>query len=429
MSVRPLLVVVLLSYGARAFAASVTDVPDAADGDDPFDAHLSVGFDYTWQRALITRENTQLSERDPSNTPRTVDVRELDYQRHSFRLRPRIDVGVFHDLAVFFEWPIVLYDQQSTRFHSGTSAANSTITRDMESAPSLDGWPQTGGSGGDFPDDNGSAVYGFPAQSYNGWKMNRGDGSFESVRAGFDYPILGVRWSPLNNERDPSKPTITLQADYNLGFIPLPVSDPTNDRHTPSDPGPVARGLHEFHFHVGMSKRWLLLDPYFLVDYWLPFRATDGYPGLNPRQRGGFTLGLEVIAFENPKIAQRLTINVASWAQLHSEGRDYSEVSDLLGEVTYTGQFMRVGGNLGAHFKVFEYAYLELVGSGFYDTEHFVTAESIGQDRNDNEAVDIDPAAKERNQYFNPVLDTPGRRLKVGENLRLQLLAQVALTF
>ena len=409
------------------YAAGATDVPDAADGDDPIDALLSVRFDYTWQKALITRENTQ----PIGDVARTVDARELDYQRNSFRLRPRVEVGLFHDLSTFFEWPIVLHDEQSTRYAEGTNAQNSSIARDMASAPTIQGWGQTQGSGGDFASEDGTA-YGFPASAYNAWKMNPEDGVFQSIRAGFDYPTLGLRWSPTNNERDASKPTITLQADYNLGFIPLPIWNPTEDAHSVDDPGAVAQGLHLFHFHVGMSKRWRLLDPYFLVDYWLPFASSDTYlaaSGFQPRHRGGFTLGLEIVALEREDLSQKLAVDLRSWMQYHSEGRDYSEMSDALGELTKTGQFMRVGGQLGIRYQALEYLIFELQGAAIYDTEHFITAEAIGSDKNNNEVVDIALDKNERNPYFNPVSDTPGRRFKVDENVRLQGMAQLTLAF
>lgn len=428
MVLRPFAVALVLLTAPFAYAAEATDVPDAADGDDPFDAHVSLRFDYTYQRALITRENTQISEHDQVKSPRTVDVRELDYQRHTIRLRPRIEVGIFHDLSAFFEWPIVVRDQQNTSFANGTDATNSTLARDMNGpVPTIEGWRQTRGSAdGSYDQER----FGFPNRGYNEWNINPADGSFESVRAQFDYPTLGVRWSPLNNERDPSKPTITLQVDYNLGILPLPVANPTDDTPTSDEPASVAKGLHEFHFHVGMSKRWLLLDPYFLVDYWLPFGATNAYPGFQPRHRGGFTFGMEVVAYENPKLDQKVAIDLSAVTHYLSEGRDYSEMSDALGELTYVGQSMRMGGNVGVYLRAFEFAYIDVTGSALYDTEHFLTSESIGKDgENNNGVVDLDPNEKERSVYFNPALDTPGRRLKVEDSVHLQVMVHAALTF
>ena len=66
-------------------------------------------------------------------------------------------------------------------------------------------------------------------------------------------------------------------------------------------------------------------------------------------------------------------------------------------------------------------------------TAGLLTIEDIGSDRKrvngdpvcgasaapscENGNVDLDPAAQERNPFFNPVIDTPGRRFKIDESL------------
>ncbi len=421
-----------------SLAATVTDVADAADGDNVFDANLEVKIEVLRHTALITRENTQIAADDVRKDPRTVRVRELDFERFRVRVKPRLEVGLFHDLSLFLEWPIVLWDQTSTQFTQGTNASNSTISRDMQpgATPTLQGWPETCGSGV-----NGlqGGCYGYPAQPYTNWRPDPQNGQFQSVRAGFDYPQLGLRWSPLNNERDPTKPTITLQGDYNLGFLPLPVADPTADEATAANPGAVAHGIHEFHFHIGMSKRFGLLDPYFLVDYWFPFAASNAYRGLFPRQRGGFTLGMEIVPFENVETQQKFAIQVSGMALYFSPGRDYSELSDALNELTYTDNFMRTALNLGLYFKPFRYGFLNVVGTAMYDTPHFITSEKLGEDKNQpgepgHGVVDLGvdgvaPEKIERNVYFNPAIDAPGRRFRVEESLQLQIMAHVGVTF
>lgn len=428
-----------LLCAAPTLAAQVTDVADAADGDDPFDANIEVKYDFTWHRALITRENTQVPS--GGGTARTLDVRELEYNRYTHRVRPRIEVGIFHDLAAFVEWPIVIWDEQSTGFAPGTNSSNSTITRDMTNPPTIQGWPETCGSGRNGLDENN--CYGWPKRGYTDWRVNKDTGEYRSVRVGFDYPQVGMRWSPVNNERDVSKPTITLQADYNLGFLPLPVANPSEDAATRENPGPVAKGVHEFHFQVAMSKRWMLLDPFFVVDYWLPFAASDAEIGLFPRHRGGFTLGMEIVPYENEKLSQKFAIQLSGLAQYFSEGRDYNELSDLLGELNYSDNFMRTGLNVGLYFKPFEFGFINVVGSALYDTPHLVTTERIGSDLDppgtpghgkvnldlERDGRALQPQEIERNVYYNPAIDTPGRRFKIDESLRLQAMVHLALTF
>src|SRR5688500_17943532 len=106
-------------------AAQVTEVADAVDGDDPFDANLEMKLDVRRHSGTLTRENFQPPEGEASGKPRSADVREMSFERTSFRIKPRLEVGIFHDLAVFAEWPIVLWDQTSFRYAKGTDQSNS----------------------------------------------------------------------------------------------------------------------------------------------------------------------------------------------------------------------------------------------------------------------------------------------------------------
>ncbi len=425
---------VLLAAGT-AEAAGITAVADAAEEGNPIDVTGSVSFDLMRHTALITRENTQAPPDDPTASPRTANVRELQYERLRYRLKPRLEIGVFRDLSLFTEWPIVLWDAQTTTFAEGTTASNSTIVRDRAPAPTptVDGWPQIEGAGNAAPqiqDGTGTdTAYGFPKNGYNNWRVGA-DGRWAGYRRGFDNPQFGLRWSPTNNERDETKPTITLQADYTAPFFDF--MDPTNDvLEDESAPGAVANGTHRFHFSVAMSKRFLILDPYFLVEYSIPFTGGKDQHllGMFPRQNGAIIAGLEVIPYEDRKRDQKLAIELQGMARYFSEGRDYSEISDLFREQTYTDQFVRVGGELGLAYSAFHIVTLDVRGILNYDTEHFLTVEDFGKDGADaNEEVDLnDPT--ERNPYYNPAIDTVGRRLRIEQSLLVGLQARLSLTF
>lgn len=430
-------ILVPLALAPAARAAQVTDVADAVDGDDPFDAHLEAKFDVRYKRALIVRENTQVPE--AGGGARSIDVRELDLEHLQLRLMPRLEVGVFRDLAVFAQWPIILYQQTNLRYTEGTNNGNSTVFRDMNTAPTIDGWPQRGGSGSQGL--GSGNTFGFPAGGYADWRLNLGDeASYEGGRQGFDNPTVGVRFSPVNNDRDDTKPTITLQADYTAPLMPFMDPDDEDPRGTVIQT--VADGAHRFHFQVAMSKRYALLDPYFVVDYTVPFASSSSFEGLTPRHEGGFMLGMEIVPYENKTLDQKFALDLGVSGAYLSEGRDYSEMSDVFREITYTDQFFRGGANLGVFFRAFSYVFIDLTGSVFYDTDHLLTVEDVGEDKDDanddgqcgaNEPgcgrVDLDPAQNERNYYFNPVYDTPGRRFKIADNVTGQVMLHLAVTF
>jgi hypothetical protein len=422
-----------------AHAAQITDVADAADGDDPFDANLELNLEYTFHRAIITRENTQRSTLD--NQVRTVRVRELDYMRHRVRLKPRVEVGVFHDLSVFAEWPILLWDQRNLAFSANTTVNNSTIGRDMTKAPVVDAWDDPG------------PQYGIPGvqrqQEHNAWGFNLDqNGSFQKIRSGLDYPIVGGRWSPVNNERDPTKPTITLQFDYKVAFIPLPVAQADGEPPATEVSLFAADATHRFHGVFAISKRFLLLDPYFQADYTFPLAASTAVLGLEPRHDGGFLLGMEIVPYENADLDQKFAVDLSFGARYFSPGRDYSEMSDALGELTLTDEFFRTSLAGKLYFRAWKFIYLDLTGEMLYDTPHYLTTEQIGCDGGCPDAglipriingldgtlvrdgqVSLDRADGERNPYFNPVYDTVGRRFRVEESIRFRILGHVALTF
>jgi hypothetical protein len=416
-----------------ARGAQITEVADAVDGDDPFDANVEIKFDLIRNSGLIVREHTQPPENDENGEPRMADVKESLYERVRFRLRPRLEVGIFHDLAAFAEWPIVIWDQQSFGYPPGTDENNSTIARDQAPNPSppLDNWNEDEGSGNTNNAISGGK-FGFPGKKYNDWRFKHAEGgAFTGYRQGFDNPTFGLRFSPLNNERDDTKPTITLQADYTPPFLPF--MDPTNDNiEDSSSPGPVADGAHRFHFSVAMSKRFLILDPYFVLEYGLPLPAgTNGsIAGYFPRQSGGFTMGMEIVPYEDLALKQRFAIDVSAFAHYFAPGRDYSEVSDVLMEQTFTDQWVRTGLQLGIFFRAFEYFFFNVQGHVARDTEHLLTIEDFGDDleTDENREVDLNNPA-ERNVYFNPAVDTVGRRFKIEDSLQLGVLVHIGLTF
>lgn len=438
----------LLAGSARA--AHITDVADAVDETDPFDAYLEVKFDVTRHSGLLTRENTQPPEGDPTDTPRSADVREMSFEHVKFRVKPRLEVGVFRDLSVFAEWPIILWQQQTWSYGEGVDDTKSTLRRDQACAngdrvgddglcgdgtapaasPPVDGWPETRGSGHTRPEIT-NGTYGFPANNYNAWAFDHtASGGFVGYRQGFDNPTFGARFSPLNNERDDTMPTITLQTDYTAPFFQF-MNPTTDDIEDPQNPGTVADGVHRFHFSIAMSKRFLVLDPYFAVDYGfgLPASGNGSLEGYQPRHVGSFTMGMEIVPYEDLKLHQRFAIDVAGFATYHSEGRDYSEVSDVFREQTYTDQYVRTGLKGGIFFRAMEYFFFEVDGTIAQDSEHLLTIEDFGSDGpDDNIEINLDNPT-ERNPYYNPAIDTVGRRLKVEQELYLNVLVHAGITF
>jgi hypothetical protein len=409
-------------WSAQVHAAEVTEVADALMDDNPIDVRMAVPFVFDYQQAAILREGYQAPSDDPSGAPRPTLLNELEYRRVRVAMKPRLDIGIFHDLAFFTEWPIVLWDAQDTQYAEGTSEDNSTLTRDRNSTDpattTINGW-----------DGNGRV----PNKEYTDWRGNA-DGTFNAYRRGVDNPRFGFRYAPINQERDETLPTIALQADYTAPFFAFmnPTTDTVQDAQ---NPGPVANGLHMFHGSVAMSRRIGLLDPYVLIEVNVPFSGTQGtyLAGLMdpfPRgMNGGFAIGTEVVPFEDKKQNQRVSFLVEANARYFSESRNYSAVSDLLKQITTVEQSALVGGRANIQYQAFGLLRFVLGGYAGYQTAHVLTAEEFGVDSNDDDNGEVNLAdPNERNAYFNPALDAPGRRLVLDRNFQLGANLSVALT-
>ena len=229
-------------------AARITDVADAMDEDDPFDANIELQYDLRQHTAVITRENYQTDSDANPPIERIMRVKELAYEGTTHEIMPRLEIGLFRDLGLFLKIPIIMGWTQRTKFADGTDASNSTLAQDKnnDNPVLVDGWP--------------SQNFGYPKDlGYNDWRFDPATGAFSSERAGPNNPTFGLRWSPTNNERQPSSVTTTIELSYTALF---PFMDPEEQETSTGGIGNVANGAHVVNFSVAMSKRFGAIDPY-----------------------------------------------------------------------------------------------------------------------------------------------------------------------
>ena len=93
-----------------------------------------------------------------------------------------------------------------------------------------------------------------------------------------------------------------------------------------------------------MSKRFRWFEPYFGAWYMLPAR-TNGSPfqkygptqtSVNPQQMGGVMIGVEQIAWENPRGDQRVVIEARAHLEEHFLGASAANLEPLAGPSTCT---------------------------------------------------------------------------------------------
>ena len=320
----------------------VTNVVDAFDGDDLFDLHLTLGYQYSTKSANIRRE-TAIG--DPTLNPglstgnyTAGNMNVAKYEENTSRLLTRADIGLYKDIALFLRMPIILSNDRKLGDLNGSSGVQGIVL-------------------GGGPADTGP-LFTLPFNA--------------PQRSGIEYLALGLDFGLMNQFRDRSKPTWVAGFEVRLGVgEPMHAcnanarapevecahysdfdrdNDPTKGNTTVPEgsfgperkPG-VSRGTTGLEIHSFISKRIKYIEPYagfrtlfeFAQDK-SDFGATDLKGSLvnHPPLEGWIIAGLQVIPWEHREQFQRVTFDGRLAASYRSEGRDYSELFDALGSST-----------------------------------------------------------------------------------------------
>jgi hypothetical protein len=311
----------------------VVDVVDAFDDGDPFDVNVSLGFQYLTKSARILRESTIARPGLTTGgfTARTMNV--ADFSESTSKLVPRVDIGVYKDLAIHVSLPIILNNARSLKPISGSDQAPTGRI-----APALAGAP-------------GEKLFNLPFTSPD--------------RSGLEHIAVGLDVNIFNQARDRTKPTwlFGFEGRFSVG-TPMHACNPNKARGEvecadpgdinrdgrrqgefeansvePRSPG-ITRGTNAIELHTLLSKRVKYLEPYGGFSALFEFQNSSSDYGVtdveaslvnHPPLVGTMTLGLMVHPYENREKWSRVTIDLRFQGEYHSEGRDYSELFDALG--------------------------------------------------------------------------------------------------
>jgi hypothetical protein len=428
------------AVASPARAAEMTRVASSFDVDNPFDLDLWVGFERTQERGKITREWHQNGS--------IQDVLELRYTKITQSLPIRLAIGLYHDLEIHAAASMVFNVDQNYVFpaekddlgNTKVTQGNSTIYNNCVGPrggllPGCDGNP----GAGPVP------IFTVPGQG------------LKTYRAGFSDVLIGLSWAPFSDERDDTKPKWVLTFDYTG-----PVSRTNKPwlQATDADRGFLGDGAHRFTFSTAISKRLGAIDPYLKLTYTLPIPGnnsisncenpnlptysencntgpwTHDETGLKPPHIAGFLFGAEFYPYDNPTKKQRVAIEMQFGLLYISEGRYWNEMSDALGKLLYTEEYLHLGGSFAVNARPVEYVQLRLAVSLYTDTEHLLTNEPVGKDldgacRGDKSTpcVDLDNHNGEINPNFDFRYDMPGRRFRISEVTIFQVMATGVVNF
>lgn len=327
----------------------ITDVIDAFDGDDLFDLHLTIGYQYTLKKSNIRREtsignsqNLQLSTGDFTASNMNV----AKYEETTSRLNTRLDVGLYHDIALYFRVPIILSNDRKLSDLNGSAGQQDIV---LAGGPNEQIDPTTGRP---------TRLFSLPFSA--------------PTRSGVEYLAFGADFGFMNQYRDTTKPTWMAGFEVRVGVgepmhacnanpppgevqcaYPSDVNrngkgdgiDPTTlaDDSVPaggSRGAGISRGTTGLELHSFISRRIKYIEPYAGFRTLFEFQQSKSDFGQadlkgslvnHPPLQGWVYAGLQIIPWEHREQYQRVTFDTRFGASYRSEGRDYSELFDALG--------------------------------------------------------------------------------------------------
>ncbi len=419
-----------LALPSAAAGAEITRVATAFEADNPFSLNLDVSFERTWRQGLITRENRVANSSGIGST--VTEVPELRYSELINQLPMRAAFGIYHDLELHASTSLVFFDNRSWGYASGVSDATSTIHNNGCTNGSADCVAPTGGT---------TPLFGVPGSSY---------------RAGLSDFLIGFSWAILNDRKDDTKPKWVFSFDYQIPTAT--VADPSAATSSTSAGG-IGEKVNRFIFSTALSKRLGAIDPYVKFTYSLPTQAsgfwtncnapsglaysgncgvgpwTPSETGLKPQHKASILFGAEFYPYDNPEKHQRVGVDLQLGGTWVSEGRVENELSDALGKLLYTQEYLTVGGQVGLYARAADFVQLRLNASLYTDTEHFLTNEPVGKVLNNTcptggaPCVDTSNATKEMNPNYDFRYDTPGSRFRISQVTVFSAMATGTINF
>ncbi|MFO0611037.1 MAG: hypothetical protein U0414_00515 [Polyangiaceae bacterium] len=285
---------------------SVVDVLDAADGRDPFDIEISLGFAFSARWATIAR----------------TDAAGAIVERAAFRettslLVPHVEVGLYHDFSFVADLPVAL-----SRDHSITRTEGSIIQPMTIFSPGFTGESRSGPL---------HLALGLQADVFNQtrkpkfptWLVGAG------VRVPLGEPIHACNGAPLVGQVRCADP-----ADVNRNGA-SDVGEPSGLEELGTGTSSGALGID---VRTVVSRRLGYVEPYGGVKGSIEVpvgssdlaRVVDAGAAFPPIVIEA-SVGALIIPFENRERFGRVSFDVRASVDAHTEGTDASPLFDALG--------------------------------------------------------------------------------------------------
>ncbi len=418
------LAALIVAVPSSSRAAELTRIVSSFEEGHPFGFSLEAFYQFTQERSKIVRESHQGGQ--------LVDAPELIHVMFDYRLIVEARIGLWRDLEFKFAVPFVFAQDRSWRFGGGTSDATSTVTNNCIRA------------NGELIDPNCPTTGAGRQPIFNS--------NSNSYRGGVGDLTFGLAYAIFNQRKDDTKPMWILGLDYTAPTADA--LDPTVPA-TESSRGNIGERIHRYKFYTSFSRRIAAFDPYFQIHYTLPVRGPGWYSncdhpdpqnmarpencadpawsradtGIQPPHVAGAIFGSEFNLYEDRLQRSRLALDLRATATYFSQGRYYNELSDLLGKLLYTEEYLQYGGALGLTARLGTVFTVQLRSTLVYNTPHFLTNEAIGKDLDNDGTVDITANPREINPSFDFRSDLVSRRFRATDIFVFRVDASARLDF
>ncbi|MCS6798605.1 MAG: hypothetical protein NZ898_08745 [Myxococcota bacterium] len=434
---------------------SFTDVVDAFDEHDPFDLNVSVGFSRSLLTGVVQRETNdpmhpEVRRPDVSGARASeawVDIAKFEHLRNILHFG--LDVGVYHDVALFLRLPVVLSDSRELTAPEGRTTEE--VNADLVAAD---------------PDGRAVPLFQLPFRS--------------PTRSGVPWLDVGAAWAIFNQHRNRHLPTWVVSATGRFAtgepvhacFDRAPMGRDRCPNPNPAggtlEPG-IGDGTNGLRLETRASWRSRYIEPYgglaFQIGWpgsskrWFePGGDLAGFMNTLPPRIGEMTVGLAIIPWEHRGRWQRFALDFRLVGQYVSEGHGYTPLTDPLGSsahpalteavneradgagarntyfygLTDTSSHGRVMARVAIEMQAARYVRFALEGAVGGSTSYLLTfadACNPNVDVGDDDPRRGDCRTGIINPHHRPVIDMPGRRFRMQGELTLDFAATAIAQF
>lgn len=297
-------------------AAEVTDVADSFDEDNPFDFNLNIYYKNTHEFANIKREYNTLPktyEDKDGNLYYTTESRRVETLEYKGNPETRFlrelviaaEIGLYHDLSISLDLPIVLKDAYKLNLEN----------YDLD--------PLTGGAiPREFSLINQNLFPDAASLYYN----HKGVGDI----------AIGVQWAPFNEGR--GKDEFSWLVGFKMTSPTAGVATPQgmnaragaaigDDIQQTGKNGNVGKGLWMFDIRTAVAKRYEVAEPYFQV---LASLTTPSANSIVEKSRHEFSFnaGTDLIALEDLDKGHKIFFRFDLGMQYTTRGNAYNYITD-----------------------------------------------------------------------------------------------------